>query len=154
MPKPGANAVDDLFLLVRITAFTAIVPLLMRLPIRKLEALLEPACPDREIDLARAERIIRHTDFVCQKGRRLIARLCLTRGLTLFYFLRRTGVNATLVFGAGDVRGDFAGHCWLVRNGEPYLEKVDPKILFTPIYCFNGRRENEIDRKPIGEVCR
>jgi hypothetical protein len=113
---------------------------------------MEPARPNPEIDLDRAERIIRHTDFVCRKGRRLIARLCLTRGLTLFYFLRRAGVNATLVFGAGTVRDDFAGHCWLVRNGEPYLERVDPRILFTPIYSFSGFRIKSIDNQPAGET--
>jgi hypothetical protein len=144
--------VADLFLLIRIAAFAAIVPLLARLPIRRLEALMEPARPRSETDLALAERIIRHTDSVCRTGRRLIARLCLTRGLTLFYFLRRAGIDASLVFGTGTVDDKFAGHCWLVRSGKPYLEKVDPSVLFTPIYSFNTLRPRSMKSQSAGEA--
>jgi hypothetical protein len=149
---PRTKIVADAVLLIRISAFAAIVPLLTRLPIRQLEALMEPAHPNHAIDPDLAERIIRYTDLVCRLGRRLIARLCLTRGLTLFYFLRRAGVNASLVFGAGTVRDDFAGHCWLVRNGEPYLEKVDPRTLFTPVYSFRGFHAKGIGSQPAGET--
>lgn len=142
----------DMFLLIRIAAFAAIVPLLTRLPIRRLEALMEPVRPNSEIDPALAERIIRYTELVCRAGRRLIARLCLTRGLTLYYFLRRAGVNASLVFGAGTVDDNFAGHCWLVRNGQPYLEKVDPRSFFTPIYSFDGFPTKDIASRPAGEA--
>lgn len=146
------DPVTDMFLLIRIAAFAAVVPLLTRLPIRRLEALMEPARPSRETDLALAERIVRHTESVCRCGHRMIARLCLTRGLTLFYFLRRAGVNASLVFGAGNIGEDFAGHCWLVRDGEPYLEKVDPRVLFTPIYSFNRVKARGAESRPDGEA--
>jgi hypothetical protein len=143
----------DTLLLVRIALFAGIVPLLTRLPIRRLEALVDTVHPSREIDVARAERIIQHTEFVCRAGRRLISRLCLTRGLTLFYFLRRAGVNASLVFGAGSVQDKFAGHCWLVLNGKPYLEKTDPRPLFIPFYSFNGSSAESAESAQTGEAC-
>ena len=148
-----SDMLAGVFLFVRIALFAAIVPLLTRLPLRRLEVLVEPAHPNAEMDVARAQRIIRHTEFVCRAGRRLIARLCLTRGLTLFYFLRRAGVNASLVFGAGTVHDVFAGHCWLVFDGHPYLEKVDPRSLFTPFYVFNGSGTKRVDGSQMGEAC-
>jgi hypothetical protein len=126
----------DAVLLVRIALFAAIVPLLARLPIRRLEALVEPSRPRREVDPLRSERTIRLTNLVCRFGRPMIVSLCMTRGLTLYYFLRRAGIDVSLVFGVGTVHQDFAGHCWLTRRGEPYLEKTDPRLFFTPVYSF------------------
>jgi hypothetical protein len=145
--------VADALLLVRIALFAGIVPLLTRLPIRRVEALVDPSHPSPKLDVARVERIIHHTEFVCRAGRRLIPRLCQTRGLTLFYFLRRAGVNTSLVFGAGTVHDTFAGHCWLVLNGKPYLEKTDPRPFFTPFYSFNGSNAESAEGVPTGEAC-
>ena len=148
------------FLLMRIGAFAAFVPLLSRLPIRRLQALVEPNCAHPEIEstedatehAAKVERIIRYTNLVCRIARPLIARRCMTRGLTLYFFLRRTGVDASLVFGVGNIRDNFEGHCWLVRDGEPYLETTDPRSAFTPVYAFNDPRCRHYAGNRIGEV--
>jgi hypothetical protein len=131
------TAVSDMFLFIRITLFAAAVPLLTRIPLRRLELLLEPDNPGLMLSTEKIERILRHTDYICRVGRRLISSLCLTRGITLFYFMRRAGMDVALVFGAGEMNGAFAGHCWLARNGEPFLEKTDPRAFFTPMYSFN-----------------
>jgi hypothetical protein len=58
----------------------------------------------------------------------------LTRGLTLFWFLRRAGLNVELRFGLDPSVGAAAdGHCWLTLDGEPYLEARDPQ-RFTELY--------------------
>jgi hypothetical protein len=59
---------------------------------------------------------------------------CLTRGITLFWFLRRAGVDVELTFGVDPVALDGEGHCWLTLDGEPFLEKVDPRARFTETY--------------------
>ncbi len=59
---------------------------------------------------------------------------CLVRGMTLYYFLRRMSYDVTLQFGVGEVSGRIQGHCWLLLDGEPFLEKCDPRDLFGEIY--------------------
>ncbi len=127
------------FLTLRIAIFTSAVPLLMRLPLRRVQALVEPVGCPAEMDVALAEKIVRDTERMVRLTARINPRRCLARGLTLYFFLRRAGFDLSLVFGAGTVENDFAGHCWLERNGEPYLEATDPRNLFTPMYRFTRR---------------
>ena len=136
---------EDCALSFRFIAFAAIVPLLVRLPIRKLEALLEPrGC--RPYDAVGASRVLRLSDGLFRRFRHLLSRPCLIRGVTLFYFLRRAGMEVSLVFGIGEVKGRQAGHCWLCKEGRPFLESEDPLAHFVPMYEFNSRH---IER-PIG----
>ena len=86
---------------------------------------------------ARAEQIIRCVEIARAVGRPLVRSKCLTRAVTLYYFLRRAGVELTLCFGAARKGGQLvaaAGHCWLIRNGQPFLEAQDPRMSFVPIY--------------------
>ncbi len=51
---------------------------------------------------------------------------CLTRGVTLFWFLRRAGFDVELRFGLDPALGEVTdAHCWLALDGAPLLEKVD-----------------------------
>ena len=126
----------DAFLLLRIYLFAAAVPLLSRVPLPTLLPKLDirtnaPHQPQR------AQKVVSYVEAVL--GRAPLARRdCMARGLTLFYFLRRAGVDVALGFGMGHPDGDFAGHCWLIRDGEPYLEK-DADFTFTEIYRFPAR---------------
>jgi hypothetical protein len=55
--------------------------------------------------------------------------------VTLFWFLRRAGLDVELRFGLDPAPGaEVDGHCWLTLDGEPYLEKQDPRPLFAEIY--------------------
>ena len=128
-----ANAILPL----RIALFAVAVPWLFRLPIRRLEALANPPGQPETADTAQAERIIWWTTTVCRAARRFTTHPCQVRGLTLYYFLGRAGVDLALVFGVGRVGEDYSGHCWLVKDGEPYLETTDPRIHFTPMYRFH-----------------
>lgn len=69
-------------------------------------------------------------------GRPLVRSGCLTRGVTLYWFLRRAGLEVELRFGLDpDDAGDLTdGHCWLTLDGEPYLEPRDPRPRFTEVY--------------------
>jgi hypothetical protein len=129
----------DLLLLLRIFGVAVSVPLLVRLPLPHLAEQLEPRrvppCPTP----AQEAKIVRAVLAVMQSGRPLRRRGCLTRGITLYYFLRRAGVPVSLCFGIGansEQADGFDGHCWLVKEGEPYLERRDPRLFYTLMYTF------------------
>ena len=75
-------------------------------------------------------------DRLLSAGRPVVRPGCLTRGLTHYYFLRRAGVDVQLRYGLGQPIGEGDGHCWLVRDGEPFLERVDPRERYVETYSI------------------
>lgn len=126
----------DRLLYLNIFLFAALVPALLRLKLPKLAPLLEPRTIPHAVDVDRTQKIVRYVDTVLKIRSALIRPGCLTRGLTLYYFLRRAGLDVNLHFGMGKVTDELAGHCWLVKDGEPFLEVKDPRPYFTAIYCL------------------
>lgn len=127
---------EEIFLSLQVLCVATAVPLLLRLRLRRLEAIVEPRRPPARANEARAEWVATRIDRILAAGRPIVRPGCLTRGVTLYYLLRRAGVNVTLQFGVGRVEGTYEGHCWLVRDGEPYLERVDPRPMFTGTYSI------------------
>ena len=140
------------WLFLRVVVFATAVPLLFRLKISALSRVLE-----RRIGSARTpkagpastDRIIQCVEIARSVGRPVVCPKCLTRAVTLYYFLRRAGMDLTLCFGAARKEGrlvEVAGHCWLMKNGEPFLEAHDPRTNFVPIYwlpdSLPGRQGN------------
>ena len=121
-----------------VLAFAAVVPLLLRLPLPRLSSVLEPQRARRS-DAERQRWLEAHIDDVLAAGHPVVRPGCLTRGLTLYWFMSRAGADVHLQFGMGRPAGELEGHCWLVRNGEPYLEKVDPRAVFAPTYTIPAR---------------
>jgi hypothetical protein len=119
---------------VQICVFAATVPALLRLPLPRLSKLLTRsprACTPNEIEIARLDRV---TSLAPRITRPLVRNGCLTRGLTLFWFLRREGIDVELRFGVDpQTEQPTDGHCWLTLNGEPYLERQDLD-RFTELY--------------------
>lgn len=129
----------DLFRALPILTFAVLVPALLRLPLPRLEAVLEAIVGRRRPDHARQAWLEAHLDDVLAAGHPLVRPGCLTRGFTLYFFMRRAGADVRLQFGMGRPAGVMEGHCWLVRDGEPYLEKVDPRAVFAPTYSIPAR---------------
>jgi hypothetical protein len=115
-----------------VLAFLAAVPLLVRLRPATLERVLEPRRPCA--DGSQGPEVAAHVEAVLARAGRLARGSCLTRGVTRYYFLRRAGVPLTLCFGVAWLDGEFAGHCWLLRGGEPFLEPGDPRRVFAETY--------------------
>jgi hypothetical protein len=120
-----------------VSAFASTVPLLMRLPLPRLAALLTRRPARRRQPAAAVQRLdalvaLAQGVAPCVRGG------CLTRGVTLFWFLRRAGVDVQLCFGLDPAAGDAAaaadGHCWLVHDGEPFLERADPRTRFAETF--------------------
>jgi hypothetical protein len=111
------------------------VPLVMRLPTRRIEALLGrlgPGSPEE-----RAEEVRNAVDRAFRFHP--VERTCLTRGVALCYLLRRSGFDVSLAFGLGPDDSEWRGHCWLVRDGRPYLEKVDPQAHFAEMLLIPAK---------------
>jgi hypothetical protein len=81
------------------------------------------------------ERLDRLTALAPRIAYPLVRTGCLTRGVTLFWFLRRAGLDVELRFGldTGDIEAP-DGHCWIALDGEPFLEKTDPRPRFVELY--------------------
>jgi hypothetical protein len=127
-------------MLLRVGSFAATVPLLMRLPLPRLAAFLTR--PPRRLGARRApasatevERLERVVSLAPRIAHPVIRYGCLTRGVTLFWFLRRAGVDVELRFGLDPDQGEAVdGHCWLALDGEPFLERRDPRPRFAELY--------------------
>ena len=123
----------------RILAVAASVPLLMRLRLAWLSGVLEPrnAPP---APLPAAETVAARVEAMLRRRTRMVRRSCLTRGVTRYWFLRRAGLDVKLCFGMGCPDGEEpTGHCWILRDGEPYLETVDPRPVFVETYRVPSR---------------
>lgn len=129
------RSVGRALLATRVAAVAAVAPLLSRLRLQRLERVLEPHRTGTVADARRVDEVARTVDWVLGSVP-LVQRHCLTRGITMYYFLRREGADVQLTFGMGDAGKGLAGHCWLVHNGEPYLEPKDPRPLFKEMYTI------------------
>jgi len=125
------------------TAVAVAAPLLARSDLQKLQRRLEPArsSHDASADPAQVVEVLgRRVGQMIRWGRPLVRPGCLTRGITGYYLLRRAGLNVALCFGIGPPQGaTVTGHCWLVLDGEPLLEAVDPRLAFTELVRLSSR---------------
>jgi len=115
-------------------------PLLARLDLERLQRWLEPRrnVVGRDVDTVQdlGREYAAVVDSVIRRARPLVRPGCLTRGITLYALLRRAGADVALRFGVGRTGGDdgqVAGHCWLVLDDEPFLERRDPRASFTGV---------------------
>ncbi|HKH43926.1 MAG TPA: lasso peptide biosynthesis B2 protein [Thermoanaerobaculia bacterium] len=134
-PSVAARPPGGWLLPLRVLLFGLSVPFLVRRGPERMARLLEPAMPPRAAaDPRAAEVLARRIDRWLRAGWPLVRRGCLTRGITQYRFLRRTGFDVSLRFGVGEVNGRFEGHCWLVQDGRPFLEKRDPRPIYTEMW--------------------
>jgi hypothetical protein len=137
--------VPKAYLFLRVFLFAASVPYLLRFKLARVAAILEPGSEPHWVDPDRERKIAAYVETAIERGKPLVRSGCLTRGLTRYYFFRRAGMDVSLHFGMGRTgpQGEFDGHCWLVRDGEPYLENRDPRALYIEMY----RISRELSRK-------
>lgn len=130
----------EVFLALRVLAVAISVPLITRLPLSRQETLLEPR-RRRPRDPEREAWLVENVDGLLNLGKPVVRPGCLTRGLTHYFFLRRAGVDVRLTYGLATPIGSTEGHCWLVRDGEPFLERTDPRELYVETYSIPRARE-------------
>jgi transglutaminase superfamily protein len=129
----------DALLVAQFFVVAALIPGLMRFPLKRVKDLLEPSGALPEPDGARERHVLALVSLVLDFGRLVFRPTCLTRGITRYYALRRAGVDVALAFGIGQpTGGKVDGHCWLVKDGQPFLEAQDPRDTFTEMYRVSG----------------
>jgi hypothetical protein len=133
----GRRYISDVFLFFQILFFAAVVPFLLRLKLSRVKGLLEPRVSS-PAERDRVEQITGYVERAVRVGRPLVRPGCLTRGVTRYYFFRRDGMDVSLCFGMGEIDGEFVGHCWLVKDGIPFLETRDPRPLYSEMYRLTG----------------
>jgi Transglutaminase-like superfamily len=147
---PKWNTIGDLMLFFAIFLFSAMVPLLMRVNIRRVGRWLEPRKPGPAPDPERVRQIVAYLDAAIGLGQPLIRPGCLTLGIARYFFLRRAGLDVSLLFGTGKPDDAFAAHCWLMRDGRPYLEKTPPEPMFQAIFRFPENIGNQRRAASLG----
>jgi hypothetical protein len=122
---------------VRVVVFAAAVPTLMRFPLVRVARWITPS-GDADPELSRVDvvALVRTIDRCLARSRPLVRPGCVTRGVTLYRFLRRAGARVSLRFGVGAVSGAIEGHCWIVYGGEPLCERRDPRDVFTETWAM------------------
>ncbi len=123
-----------LWLLLRIAALAAVLPVLLRcvkLPrlLRVLEARNTPAPVEKE----RINKTVSFTHFVLRESRLGRKNGCLKRSLLLYHFLGQAGLPVEINFGIQKGNG-LAGHAWLTRGGELYLDNEESTSGYKVIY--------------------
>jgi hypothetical protein len=112
-------------------------PWMVRAGLPRLQRWLEPGRPPRAIQPDVSGHVENQmavwVDAIIRRGHPLVRPGCLTRGVTLYYALRREGDDVALCFGVGADGGVMTGHCWLDKSGEPLLERDDPLSMFTEV---------------------
>jgi hypothetical protein len=123
-------------LLLQLILFASIVPVLMRLRPQSLNRCLYRRLGSTQASSAEVAEIVRHFQLARALAAPIVRNNCLTRGMTLCYFLRRAGVDVSLSFGMGRIGDRFAGHCWLTESGAPFLERQDPRPLYAEFFSI------------------
>lgn len=131
------NSGRDLSLLLRVGMFCCALPILVRLPPPLLSSVLQRiAAPHSRSTNVDVTLLTRYVEGILRRGRPILPDGCLPRGIALYYFLRRSGLDVSLRFGIGQPAGAVAGHCWLSKEHDPYLERVDPRALFVEVFAI------------------
>jgi hypothetical protein len=149
----GKRSIPDVFLFFQVLLFAAAVPFLLRLKLSRVQTLLEPRVPS-PASRERIDQITEYVEMAIRTGRPLVRPGCLTRGVTRYYFFRRNGLDVSLCFGMGQDKEEFVGHCWLVKDGVPFLEPRDPRALYAEMYRISATahrgvfasRESELEQ--------
>ena len=133
-PSSKMRYISNTVLFLRIFAFAAVVPYLLRLKLPRVGGVLESGRSPVPVPEDSVRKITAYVEIAMRRGKPLVRRGCLTRGLTRYYFLRRAGMDVSLCFGMGRQDKEFMGHCWLVKDGEPFLEVEDPRPRYLEMY--------------------
>jgi hypothetical protein len=122
-------------MLIVLGAHASLVPLVMRLPLQRAAVLLTRPPRRRSPSANEVERLDRLMSLAPRVAHPLVRTGCLTRCVTLFWFLRAAGLDVELRFGLDPGEGQASdGHCWLTVDGEPFLEGRDPRPRYVEMY--------------------
>lgn len=132
-PRNGIAVIELVILLVLVSLRVKRQPLptLLRIFDREGEKPGHLGTEDRE----RSQLYCELLSFLLARCMR-VKRPCLFRSLALFSYYRRKGIDIHVAYGIRKDGGHLDGHSWLIFEGSPFLEKVDPNESFTVLYVY------------------
>lgn len=131
----------DLWLLVRIAALSAILPVLLRgMKLPRLLKMLASRNTTTVVDTAQIDKTVRFTSFVLSRRRLGNKSWCLKRSLLLYHFLGQAGLPVEINFGIQKTNDSLEGHAWLTRGGEVYLDSEERTSDYEVIYSSVGTK--------------
>lgn len=123
----------------KVVAFAAAVPLLMRLPLDRMTRWIEPSDSSGPHPTAHdVFALVASIDRSMSSARPFVRSTCVVRGVTRYRFLRCAGADVSLRFGIGLIDNAMAAHCWIVYRGEPLAERRDPRGVFTEMWAMKS----------------
>ena len=137
-PLKRIRTLSEFGLFTYVVVFASCVPILMRLPLPWLARVVTRAPRRRRVSAQEVDRLAEFVSLAPVVASPAVRNGCLTRGITLYWFLRRAGMPVELRFGLdpASTSAGADGHCWLTLDGAPFLERVDPRDHFSELYCF------------------
>ena len=144
--KPVENAIQKyplppgrLFMprnIVRMIVDTAAaVRLLFSLRHRRIVDLFPPLPGSAAFDLEGAALASALTEKLFRMRLFPFDRTCLRRCLVLYHLFAKYGLSVRVAFGVDPSgEGDWSGHCWLIHEGEPFLESAGGDEEFHPVF--------------------
>ena len=91
--------------------------------------------PGLTADTQRLEEIVTFTDFIVHRLLK-ISNPCLLRCLFLYQYLQAFPLGLKIAFGIRHDSQGLAGHAWLVRDGDYYLEAKNPLQQYRLMYLY------------------
>jgi len=132
--------VEDLWLLLRIAAWSSFLPPLLRwMELPTLLRLLEPRIRRTPAAPEEIDKIVNLTNTVLKRNILAGTRTCLKRSLLLFHFLGKAGKETVIHFGVNPQNG-FTGHSWLTSAGQVFLEDAEDVAEFGEVYSWGESR--------------
>jgi hypothetical protein len=118
------DGAGERLLFLRTCVLAPFVPVVMRMPLPWVSRLMTARLrSSRKVESIPPERVAQIVELAQSRAHPFVRAGCLTRGVSLLWLLRRRGVDVELAFGIGAPTDHDHGHCWLVLDGEPYLER-------------------------------
>lgn len=126
--RDNFHSFRDVFLLLRIFLFAAILPFLIKfIKMQQLIYFLNIKSANNRNYLE--DKIVKYTDYILTRNFMFCKKTCLNRSIILYRFLNKAGIKVTLNIGikrvlSGSKKTDLQGHAWLTCNDNYYAESV------------------------------
>jgi hypothetical protein len=139
----AASSPGDGWLLARMLAWRAVLPLLKRRVSLPTLARLMWRKPRARIRANHADRIPDLVRRVYRDSRDGHTDICIERSLLTYRFLSAAGANPQLVIGIRGRGSSMIGHAWVVVDGEPLFEPAASLVEYATFFSFG--RDGTLD---------
>jgi len=142
------RGLSDLLLFLNLVSSVLCMMALLRLvPLLELLRRCEKGKHDA-FSIRKVKSSVRYLDFIVFALLRL-RNPCLVRSLILFRYLRRAGIEVSIVFGAAAIDERFCGHAWLEYRDRAIFERRRPADVHPAVFRYpnSGREDRTLEKE-------